>query len=59
MNLTLMKIRISYNDPQELHAVLELLNPVVKSWKADKGKNGTIKRAYVDVAICKKMREEP
>ncbi len=59
MNRTLMKIRISYNDSQELHTVLKLLNPVVKSWKADKGKNGAVKRAYIDAAICNEMQEKP
>ena len=55
----MMKIRISYNDSQELHTVLKLLNPVVKSWKADKGKNGAVKRAYIDAAICNEMQEKP
>ncbi len=59
MNRTLMKIRISYNDSQELHTVLKLLNPVVKSWKAGKGKNGAVKRAYIDAAICNEMQEKP
>ena len=45
------KIRISYEEPQELHTVLKLLNPIIKSCKADKGENGRYKRAYLEVNI--------
>ena len=46
-----MKIRISYTTPQELHTVTELLKPIIKSCKADKGVNGQYKRAYLEVDI--------
>lgn len=45
------KIRISYEEPQELHTVLKLLNPIIKSCKADKGENGRFKKAYLEVNI--------
>ncbi len=45
------KVRISYEEPQELHTVLKLLNPIIKSCKADKGENGRYKRAYLEVNI--------
>ncbi|WWR19592.1 hypothetical protein V1226_24640 [Lachnospiraceae bacterium JLR.KK009] len=45
------KIRISYEEPQELHTVLKLLNPIIKSCKEDKGENGRYKRAYLEVNI--------
>jgi hypothetical protein len=47
------KIRISYEKPQELHTVLKLLNPIIKSCKADKGENGRYKKAYMDLEIPK------
>lgn len=48
------KVRVSYEEPQELHTVLKLLNPIIKSCKADKGENGRYKRAYLDVEIAEK-----
>ena len=44
-----VKVRISYEKSQELHAVLELLRPMMKSYKAEKGGNGPYKRAYVEI----------
>ena len=46
-----VKVRVSYEKPQELHTVLKLLNPIIKSCKADKGVNGRYKRAYLEVNI--------
>ena len=45
------KVKVSYEEPQELHTVLKLLNPIIKSCKADKGENGRYKRAYLEVNI--------
>lgn len=45
------KVRVSYEEPQELHTVLKLLNPIIKSCKADKGENGRYKKAYLEVDI--------
>ena len=45
------KVRISYEKPQELHTVTEMLKPIIKSCKADKGENGRYKRAYPEVNI--------
>lgn len=44
-----VKVRISYEKPQELYTVLELLRPMMKSYKAEKGGNGPYKRAYVEI----------
>ena len=44
-----VKVRISYEKSQELHAVLELLRPMMKSYKTEKGGNGPYKRAYVEI----------
>ena len=46
-----VKIRISYEKPQELDTVLKLLYPIVKAYKAEQGKNGQFKRAYVEVKM--------
>ena len=45
------KIRVSYESPGELQMVTELLKPVTKSCKADKGGSGRYKRAYLDLEI--------
>ena len=45
------KIKISYEEPRELHTVLKLLNPIIKSCKAEKVGNGRYKRAYLEVNI--------
>ena len=44
-----VKVKISYEKPQELQEVLKLLQPMMKSYKAEKGKNGPYKRAYVEI----------
>ncbi|NBJ94707.1 hypothetical protein D5281_19530 [bacterium 1xD42-62] len=46
-----VKVRISYEKPQELHTVTEMLKPIIKSCKADKGENGRFKKAYLEVNI--------
>lgn len=45
------KVKISYEEPQELHTVLKLLKPITKSCKAEKVGNGRYKRAYLEVNI--------
>lgn len=46
-----VKVRISYEKPQELYTVTEMLKPIIKSCKADKGENGRYKKAYLEVDI--------
>lgn len=46
-----VKIKVSYEELQELHTVLKLLKPVIKSCKAGKGGNGRYRRAYLEVNI--------
>lgn len=46
-----VKVRISYEKPQELHTVTEMLKPIIKSCKAEKGENGRYKRAYLEVNV--------
>lgn len=45
------KIRVSYEDSYELQTVAELLKPVTKICRADKGRDGRYKRAYLDLEI--------
>ena len=46
-----VKVRVSYEEPQELQMVTELLQPVIKSCKANKVVNGRYRRAYLEVEI--------
>lgn len=46
-----VKVRISYEKPQELRTVIKLLQPIIKSCKAGKGKDGQHKKAYVELNI--------
>lgn len=43
-----VKLRISYERPEELRRVLQLLHPDVKRWKAA-GQTGRFRRAYVEL----------
>lgn len=42
-----VKIRVSYENPQELQAVLEQLAPMVQSHKISKRQEGQYKKAYI------------
>ncbi len=53
-----VKVRVSYEEPQELQRVTELLQPVIKSCKANKVENGRYKRAYLDVEIPEECAQE-
>lgn len=43
-----VKLRVSYERPEELRRVLQLLHPDVKRWKAA-GQTGRFRRAYVEL----------
>ncbi|MCR2049990.1 hypothetical protein NSB25_22325 [Acetatifactor muris] len=46
------RIKVSYQEQQELRAVEELLKPVVRSCKViERCGNGRFKRAYMDLEI--------
>lgn len=53
-----VKVRISYTTAQELHAVTELLKPIIKSCRADKGENGRFKKAYLEVNISEENAQK-
>lgn len=42
-----VKIKISYERPEELRAVIRRLSPVMKCCKFPKGQQGRYKKAYV------------
>ena len=44
-----VKIKISYERPDELNRILQLLRPVISSVKMPKARNGKYRRAYVDL----------
>lgn len=44
-----IKIKISYETPQELQAVLCALKPLGITWKQPKQQNGPYRNAYVKV----------
>lgn len=46
-----VKVRVSYEQPQELHTVLSLLHPIIQSYKTEKGENGRYKKAYLEVNV--------
>ena len=43
----MIKIKVSYERPEELRKVLERLNPYVKNWKASRNQNGHFLKAYI------------
>lgn len=53
-----VKVRISYEEPQELHTVTEMLKPITKSCKAEKGEKGRYKRAYLEVEISEECAQK-
>lgn len=54
-----VKVRVSYEKPQELQTVLELLRPVIRSYKPEKGQSGAYRRAYVEIGIPQESDEKP
>lgn len=46
-NKSMIKIKVSYERPEELRKVLERLNPYVKSWKASRDQKGHFLKAYI------------
>ena len=43
----MIKIKVSYERPEELRKVLERLNPYVKNWKASRDQKGHFLKAYI------------
>lgn len=53
---TMVKIKISYETPDELEEVLRLLHPVTSSCKVAKCQNGAYRRAYVEAAMNRQQK---
>ena len=45
-----VKIKVSYTDEEEYQEIMQLLSPVVRSWKMQPAK-GYYKRAYASATI--------
>lgn len=45
----MMKIKVSYERPQELDVVLKMLKPITVSCKVPKSNEGRFKKAYINV----------
>lgn len=44
-----VKIKVSYQDPQELAHVLRLLHPIVKEYKVSGNREGSFRKAYLEL----------
>lgn len=42
-----VKIKVSYEHPEELWRVLDKLRPDIKTWKASGNQEGQFKKAYI------------
>ncbi|GAA6295506.1 hypothetical protein F220043C3_39400 [Enterocloster asparagiformis] len=43
----MMKLKVSYERPEELHHLLDRLGPEVKSWRHSQNREGQFKKAYI------------
>ena len=44
-----VKIKVSYQNPEELEKVLEVLKPIIKSYGISRNKKGRFKKAYIEL----------
>ena len=44
-----VKIKVSYEHPEELQHILRKLQPDVRSWKVARRQEGRFKRAYIEL----------
>ena len=45
----MVKLKISYDDKEELKRFLEVINPYISNLKTDKGDKGSYRKAYANV----------
>ena len=45
----MVKIKVSYEERQELEKVIKLLSPVIVSYKISKNDKGQFKKAYIEI----------
>lgn len=46
-----IKIKVSYEDPQELQEILKRLEPILLSCKVSRSREGRYKKAYISSKI--------
>lgn len=46
-----VKIKVSYETEEELKKILELLDPVIKSWAKATQKKGRFSRVYINAEL--------
>lgn len=44
-----VKVKVSYERPEELQHILERLRPDVKTWKVSGNQEGRFKKAYIEL----------
>lgn len=44
-----IKIKVSYERPEELHRLLQKLRPDVKHWKVSGNREGRFRKAYIEL----------
>lgn len=54
-----VKIKVSYERPDELQEVLKRLSPVIQSHKLPKEQTGRYKRAYIVLRSIQEKAEKP
>jgi len=54
-----VKIKVSYERPDELQEVLKRLSPVIQSHKQPKGQTGRYKKAYITIENTQKKSGKP
>ena len=47
--MLMMKLRVSYERPEELRRLLDRLGPEVKSWRHSQNREGQFKKAYIEI----------
>lgn len=45
----LVKIKVSYERPEELRRILNRLRPDIKTWKPSGNQEGRFKKAYIEL----------
>ena len=48
-----IRLKVSYEEPEELRHLLERLRPDVKSWKVARNQEGRFKKAYIEMKKTK------
>lgn len=47
--MPMMKIKVSYERPEELQRLLDKLQPDVKHWKVSGNREGKFRKAYIEL----------